>query len=213
MKKELFDSINKELLRECTLESLKVGDLIIWCAEGTFVEYLGPITNGVDYSGDNDIAIRWVEEDGTGVEAGSVCFNKSHRFYHLPLAWLDGNPLYEGDIIYGKHNNEPYTVNKYLKYGKVVNDIILLVPQNADEYDVITYESHANESTDNFSNAFSKEQVKERWIAVMPSGAVAMGTIKNSKEELVDYLCTGFKKEEVSTFELIKLPEVSKENQ
>ena len=50
MKKELFDSINKELLRECTLESLKVGDLIIWCAEWTFVEYLGPITNGVDYS-------------------------------------------------------------------------------------------------------------------------------------------------------------------
>lgn len=210
MKKELFDSINKELLRECTLESLKVGDLIIWCKDGQLAEYLGPITNGVDYSGENDIAIRWVEEDNTGIKAGSVCFNKSHRFYHLPLAWFDGNPLYEGDIVYGVHNNEPYTINEYLESAKVAEGMVL-TPQDTKTHSCLIYDVKPNSCIDDFSVGFSiKPKTKERWIAVINNRSIPMGTVRESKEALIEYLSKHYSGVTIGAFEFIKLPDTEK---
>lgn len=89
------------LLRPFDLEAAKRGEAICWCDDGQKASYLA----GPDISG--RIAIEWTE-NGTAVSKGQLGLICASYFSMAPLAWVEGKPVYKGDVLFHK------------PYGKVI---------------------------------------------------------------------------------------------
>ena len=85
------------LLRPFDLEAAKRGEKICWNEDGFLAEYIGPC----GMHDENDICIKWI--DGSGLaEIGHYVMHESLYFRMAPLTWLEGRPVYSGDVLYKK---------------------------------------------------------------------------------------------------------------
>lgn len=83
------------LLRPFDLEAAKRGELICWFKNGVRAEYVGEC----GMSNENDICVKYVEGDGCAI-AGTFVMNESRYYRMAPLAWVEGKPVYKGDVLY-----------------------------------------------------------------------------------------------------------------
>lgn len=98
--------MNYDLLRPFDLEAAKRGDLLtdVCGNEYTFVAESGP---------DGDHAIRQKSD-------GNVFVDRASALRMAPLAWVEGKPVYPGDVLWYKTNNFSMMVverNPYTKTG------------------------------------------------------------------------------------------------
>lgn len=83
------------LLRDLDKQLLKPGDSIIWKVTGGFVTYLG----GPDRF--NHVAVEL-----STVKSSKISLEPASHFCMPPLAWVEGKPVYEGDMLYDKRFSE-----------------------------------------------------------------------------------------------------------
>lgn len=88
------------LLRPFDLEKAKNGELICWWEDGTKAEYIGEC----GMNNENDICVKYLEDSSRGkVRKNTYVMNESYYFRMAPLAWVEGKPVYKGDVLYGKN--------------------------------------------------------------------------------------------------------------
>ena len=83
------------LLRPFDLEKAKRGELICWFKNGTRAEYVGEC----GMYNENDICVKYVDGDGCAI-AGTFVMNESRYFRMAPFCWVEGKPVYKGDVLY-----------------------------------------------------------------------------------------------------------------
>lgn len=79
------------LLRPFDLEAAKRGELVCWHPDGELLEWVGPSALS-GYAG----CFRWLN----GGNAGKYATYMSGYLRMAPLAWVEGKPVYKGDVLY-----------------------------------------------------------------------------------------------------------------
>lgn len=106
---------NLDLLRPFDLEAAKAGEAI--CSSDGDAPTNWFVHCGVLY-------IEWVDEHERFVSFNSSGFS---NWRMAPLAWVEGKPVYPGDVCYGLHNHHAYTAT-----------IDLWVPENGELFSVMS---------------------------------------------------------------------------
>lgn len=83
------------LLRPFDLDAAKAGEAICWYRDGIIAEYIGPCGMPTE----NDICVKYLETKGLA-QAGTFAMNESRYFRMSPLCWVEGRPVYKGDVLY-----------------------------------------------------------------------------------------------------------------
>ena len=162
-----WNSARKEMLKTACYGDIQEGDLFYF-KNGVLAEFICFV---YDYDSQSQpiLGIKYHEEFN-GIRKGTIyqylagSFNSV--FYKVPYFWIDNVPIYEGSVVYGKHNNQKYTV----KDGWLIPD--------SEEYCKILY-SHINDYS-----AFTKQAPKkECWIAFCGELALdKVDTLENMKK-------------------------------
>lgn len=105
------------LLRPFDLEAAKAGEIVQWYQDNSTLEYIGPSTS-LGEAG----CFKWLSgEDTTGTYEGY----KAEQLRMAPLAWVEGKPVYKGDILYwNKKSSYPgavFTVGSKIIYGTLIS--------------------------------------------------------------------------------------------
>lgn len=86
------------LLRPFDLEAAKAGEIVQWYQDNSTLEYIGPSTS-LGEAG----CFKWLSgEDTTGTYEGY----KAEQLRMAPLAWVEGKPVYKGDVLYSSFFKE-----------------------------------------------------------------------------------------------------------
>lgn len=153
------------LLRDLDKQLLKSGDSIIWKVTGGAVTYLG----GPDRS--NHVAVEL-----SSVTPSTIVLEPASHFCMPPLAWVEGKPVYEGDMLYDKffpENTDGVVINGTFGNRLTANERIFRT-------DELTW---------------AKPKVKKSgWVVLYPissNGAYIAGTshVYPSKEEAIKGCC------------------------
>ena len=101
------------LLRLFDLEAAKAGEIVQWYQDNSTLEYIGPSTS-LGEAG----CFKWLSgEDTTGTYEGY----KAEQLRMAPLAWVEGKPVYKGDVLYQyyaqDHKNRLVTISNIFTNG------------------------------------------------------------------------------------------------
>ena len=89
------------LLRPVDKATLKPGDTVCYWGDGSLGEYLGPYIGSEEGS---DVCLRLIEESHEeGIRVGDCIINALKYYRQAPLCWLEGKPVYQGDVLYYKN--------------------------------------------------------------------------------------------------------------
>lgn len=86
------------LLRHFDLEAAKRGEAICDVARNYEV-----VTFAAEAGSDGNHAVR--------LPSMNIVFAKSSNLRMAPLAWVEGRPVYKGDVLYGKSSGRKYTAD------------------------------------------------------------------------------------------------------
>lgn len=88
------------LLRPFDLEAAKLGEKICYFEDGQLATFVG-----LSDQDDDDLCVRW-EETLNGVMKDKYAMIQITLFRMAPLAWVEGRPVYKGDVLYGLGNEK-----------------------------------------------------------------------------------------------------------
>lgn len=162
----VWNSKRKEMLQTACSGGIEEGDLFYFY-NGALVEFVGFVYN---YNNEEPlIGIKFHDEFNNvkkGVIYQYLMSSIDSAFYKVPYFWIDGIPIYEGSVVYGKYNNQKYTV----KDGWLIPD--------SEDYNKILY-SHIND----YSAFTNQAPRKEYWIAFCGELALdKVDTLENMKQ-------------------------------
>jgi len=87
--------MNNDLLRPFNLEAAKRGEELCW-QDGHAVTLLA------EAGKDGYHALRF--------SSGNITLATAYSLYMKPLCWIEGHPVYKGDVLYSAHSGDPRTV-------------------------------------------------------------------------------------------------------
>lgn len=161
-----WNSARKEMLKTACYGDIQEGDLLYSCNTGSVGEFVGFV-----YDGGNEpkVGIKFYEEFNN-IKRGTIyryfMNSISSVFYKVPYFWIDEVPIYEGSVVYGKHNNQKYTV----KDGWLIPDSSL-------------YCNNLCRSIEDYSALTTQAPKKEYWVAFYDEIALnKVDTFENVKE-------------------------------
>lgn len=87
---------------------VKKGDLLYRRVNGYLAEFVGMVyISSIGYS---LYGIVFHERFGASKEGVIYVYHNLDDFYKAPYMWIDNVPIYEGSVVYGKYNDQKYTV-------------------------------------------------------------------------------------------------------
>lgn len=95
------------LLRKFDLEAAKKGEIVQWYDTAETLQYIGPSTTFSEAG-----CFKWLSGETV---AGTYEGYKAEQLRMAPLAWVEGKPVYKGDVLYHYyvqgHKNRLVTVS------------------------------------------------------------------------------------------------------
>lgn len=99
------------LLRPFDLEAVKRGDFVQFDDSDSKLIYIGIPTVGIQGKfGDGCLVFQWIESNNGEPNVGIVGAYEPSILKMSPLAWIEGKPVYKGDVLWGRYSFGVYKV-------------------------------------------------------------------------------------------------------